>query len=292
MVKACFLGDGREWFWDHGTFGSWESPKQREQSFWAILYRHIYIYRWWCSFLLRTPGDFFQRPVTTNGGFACGQVYDVACISLGPCGHEDGAKPRQYAIQQFSQPFFWPQMTDWISRHPLVNDINDPSLYIHNIYIYMYIYVYIYKCIIFESPNEWLQCKTSFFENMCLLLGGRSCLPISLRSLDIRDITDRTLVPTGREQQLFWQLPPSYIICDQWQGNMMNIQMEWVPQFSDHHSNSTPMVSPCKCLTQKPLKWDGRCETPHALSVTRAKASCLAWITLESGYNIFNVGLQ
>lgn len=40
-----------------------------------------------------------------------------------------------------------------------------------------------------------------------------------------------------------------------------------------HHSNLTPMVSPCKCLTQKPLKWDGRCETPHALSVTRAKAS-------------------
>ena len=53
----------------------------------------------------------------------------------------------------------------------------------------------------------------------------------------------------------------------------MNIQMEWVPQFSDHHWNSTPMVSPCKCLTQKPLKWDGRCETPQALSVTRAKAS-------------------
>ena len=55
---------------------------------------------------------------------------------------------------------------------------------------------------------------------------------------------------------------------------MMNIQMERVLQFLDqHHSNLTPMVSPCKCLTQKPLKWDGRCETPQALSVTRAKAS-------------------
>ena len=58
-------------------------------------------------------------------------------------------------------------------------------LYIYSIYI-LYIYsiytlyiLYIYICIIFESPNEWLQYKTSFFENMCLLLGGRSCLPIS-----------------------------------------------------------------------------------------------------------------
>ena len=48
--KACHgqslfprSGDGRAWFWDHGTFGSWESPKQREQSFWAILYIYICI---------------------------------------------------------------------------------------------------------------------------------------------------------------------------------------------------------------------------------------------------------
>ena len=110
-TKACHgqssfprSGDGREY---HGTFGSWESAKQREQSFWAILYRHIYIYIYIEVVMFLSFEDFFQRPVTTNGGFdVSGQVYDVACISLGPCGHEDGAKPRQYAIQQFSQPFF------------------------------------------------------------------------------------------------------------------------------------------------------------------------------------------
>jgi len=150
-------------FWQLGI-----PPKQREQSFWAILYRHMYIYRWWCSFLLRNPGDWlFNVQLPQMGDSPAARFTTLLAFLWALVVMRTVPDLGNTEFSNSPSHSFGPQMTDWISRHPLVNDINDPSIYI---------------CIIFESPNEWLQCKTSFFENMCLLLGGRSCLPISLHA--------------------------------------------------------------------------------------------------------------
>ena len=205
------------------------------------------------------------------------------------------------------------------------------------IYVYMYIciYVYMYICIyvyMYISDNHIYiythvyththppkmndsQQNTSFFENnnkfleymRVLQVGeGITCPSLLMRSVDIRNMTDRTQVPTGREQHLFWQLPLSLskhvrdlnrFIPNLWPltgGKWWSSKWNGVPPpFSDeHHSNLTPMVSPCKCLTQQPLKWDGRCETPQELSDTRAKVSfCVFHELLWSQDIIFNVGL-
>jgi hypothetical protein len=105
MVKARFLDQGMV----ESTMAllAAGNPPNKENSHFGQSYIGIYIHIYIEVVMFLSFEDFFQRPVTTNGGFdVSGQVYDVACISLGPCGHEDGAKPRQYAIQQFSQPFF------------------------------------------------------------------------------------------------------------------------------------------------------------------------------------------
>ena len=144
MVKACFLGDGREWFWDHGTFGSWESPKQREQSFWAILYRHIYIYIGGdVPFFWGLPGTFFNVQLPQMGDSPAARfttllafLWALVVMRTAP---NLGSTQFSNSPSHFFDPR-WP--TGYPDIHWLMTSMT--HLYIYIIYTYICIYMYIY----------------------------------------------------------------------------------------------------------------------------------------------------